>query len=101
MPVSLRDKVVLVLGASSGIGRAVAQLFAAEGARVMAAARRENRLAELQSEMAKAGHAIEVHACDVSKPSEVDVLVLCFCVLFGFFVFLFFVFGFFFCGCFW
>lgn len=40
----------------------------------MAAARRENRLAELQSEMAKAGHAIEVHACDASKASEVDAL---------------------------
>jgi NADP-dependent 3-hydroxy acid dehydrogenase YdfG len=74
MPVSLRDKVVLVLGASSGIGRAVAQLFAAEGARVMAAARRENRLAELQSEMAKAGHTIEVHACDASNAAEVDAL---------------------------
>ena len=74
MPVSLRDKVVLVVGASSGIGRAVAQLFAADGARVMAAARRENRLAELQSEMAKAGHPIEVHPCDASKASEVDAL---------------------------
>jgi NADP-dependent 3-hydroxy acid dehydrogenase YdfG len=74
MPVSLRDKVVLVLGASSGIGRAAAQLFAAEGARVMAAARRENRLAELQSEMSKAGHPIEVHACDASNAAEVDAL---------------------------
>src|SRR3569833_1003030 len=74
MPVSLRDKVVLVVGASSGIGRAVALLFAAEGAREMAAARRENRHAELQSEMAKAGHPIEVHPCDASKASEVDAL---------------------------
>jgi NADP-dependent 3-hydroxy acid dehydrogenase YdfG len=74
MPVSLRDKVVLVLGASSGIGRATAQLFAAEGARVMASARRENRLAELKSEMTKAGHAIEVHACDASNADEVGNL---------------------------
>ncbi len=50
MPVSLRDKVVLIVGASSGIGRAAAVLFAQEGARVMAAARRENRLIELRDE---------------------------------------------------
>jgi NADP-dependent 3-hydroxy acid dehydrogenase YdfG len=74
MPVLLRDKVVLVVGASSGIGRSVASLFAAEGARVMAAARRENRLAELKSEMANAGHTIEVHACDASKASDMDEL---------------------------
>src|SRR6185312_10401092 len=74
MPVSLRDKVVLVLGASSGVGRAVARLFAAEGARVMAAARREHRLAELKSEMANTGHAIEIQACDASNAAQVDAL---------------------------
>jgi NADP-dependent 3-hydroxy acid dehydrogenase YdfG len=62
MPVSLRDKAVLVVGASSGIGRATAILFAQEGARVMAAARRENRLAELRDELKASGHAIEMRA---------------------------------------
>ncbi len=74
MPVSLRDKVVLVVGASSGIGRAVAGLFAAEGARVMAAARREHRLVELRDEIAREGHAIEIRACDVTKAFEVESL---------------------------
>ena len=35
MPVSLKDQVVLILGASSGIGRETAVLFAREGARVL------------------------------------------------------------------
>ena len=41
MAESLKDKVVVVIGASSGIGRVTAELFAKEGARVMASARRE------------------------------------------------------------
>src|SRR5665213_527790 len=74
MPVSLRDKVVLVVGASSGIGRAVAKLFAGEGARVMASARRENRLIELRDELGSAGYAIEIHACDASKAADMEQL---------------------------
>lgn len=74
MSVSLRDKVVLVVGASSGIGRATARLFAHEGARVMAAARRENRLTELRDEMRNAGHAIEIHVCDAARAEEVEQL---------------------------
>ena len=74
MPVSLRDKVVLVVGASSGIGRATAQMFAAEGAQVMAAARRANRLAELREELEAAGHPIEIHACDASSAAEMEKL---------------------------
>lgn len=50
MPVSLKDQVVLVVGASSGIGRAIAVQFAREGARVMASARREDRLIQLRQE---------------------------------------------------
>jgi NADP-dependent 3-hydroxy acid dehydrogenase YdfG len=50
MPVSLEKQVVLVVGASSGIGREIALQFAREGARVMAAARREDRLASLKKD---------------------------------------------------
>lgn len=74
MPVSLRDKVVLVVGASSGIGRAAAHLFANEGARVMAAARRENRLIQLRDELRGAGCSIEIHACDAAKAADMDRL---------------------------
>jgi len=41
----LQDKIVIVTGASSGIGRAVAKLFAAEGAKIVANARGEAQLA--------------------------------------------------------
>lgn len=76
MPVSVRDQVVLVVGASSGIGRAVAVQFAQEGARVMAAARRENRLRELQDEVQSLGHCMEIHVCDATRPEQMNQLAL-------------------------
>jgi NADP-dependent 3-hydroxy acid dehydrogenase YdfG len=60
MPVSLKDQVVLVVGASSGIGRDCARLFAREGARVMAAARRQDRLESLRDEMTREGHSVAI-----------------------------------------
>lgn len=47
----IRDKVVLVTGASSGIGRAVAELFTQHGAKVALAARSRDRLAELEAQL--------------------------------------------------
>jgi NADP-dependent 3-hydroxy acid dehydrogenase YdfG len=74
MPVSLKDQVVIVVGASSGIGRDTAILFAREGSRVVAAARRRDRLMTLQEELAKEGHAIEIAAADASDAGEMDAL---------------------------
>jgi serine 3-dehydrogenase len=74
MPISLRDKVVLVVGASSGIGRATAAQFAKEGARVMAAARREDRLRSLRDELQSTGCCAEIHVCDAAKASDMDEL---------------------------
>jgi len=72
MPVSLKDRVALVVGASSGIGRACATMLAAEGAKVMASARREERLSQLKDELA--GHTVEICAADASKPADMDRL---------------------------
>src|SRR4051794_4761945 len=74
MPVNLKDQVVLVLGASSGIGRETAVLFAREGAKVMAAARREERLRQLQSQLSAEGHTIEIFAADASSPEQMNKL---------------------------
>jgi serine 3-dehydrogenase len=74
MPVSLKGQVVLVVGASSGIGRETAALFAREGARVVASARRGDRLRRLQDELAKEGHPIEISPADTSRAAEMEQL---------------------------
>lgn len=72
---SLRDRVVVVIGASSGIGRQTAVLLAREGAKVMASARREARLRDLAMEMASAGCAIATHAADSTRVADMDGLM--------------------------
>jgi NADP-dependent 3-hydroxy acid dehydrogenase YdfG len=65
MPVTLKNKTALVIGASSGIGRATAVLLAHEGVRVMASARREDRLRGLQSEV-----GVAICVADASNPAD-------------------------------
>ena len=74
MPVSISGRVVLILGASSGIGRAAAVLFAREGALVVAAARRDNRLQSLKEELARERCDITVRCADVSNPNHMQQL---------------------------
>src|SRR3954462_3454899 len=61
----LRDRVVLITGASSGLGRAFALTLAREGAKVFAVARREDRLRELVREIGEAGGEAAYHVADV------------------------------------
>jgi serine 3-dehydrogenase (NADP+) len=74
MPTNLKDQVVLIIGASSGIGRATAVLFAQQGAKVIAAARRQDRLEALQSELAAQGLPIEIQSADASLVADMDNL---------------------------
>lgn len=75
MAASLRNKVVLITGASSGFGKDAAHLFAAEGAKVILVARRLDRLQMLANEIHKTGgEAIAVPA-DISQPAEIDLMV--------------------------
>lgn len=64
MPVSLKNQAALVIGASSGIGRATAVQLAQEGVAVMAAARRNNRLRELEKQLNEQGLKIAVSEAD-------------------------------------
>src|ERR1035438_4558403 len=60
-PMSLKGKIVFITGASSGIGAATALAFAAEGARLLLAARRVEKLAEVAAQALERG-ATAVHS---------------------------------------
>ncbi len=68
----LRDRVVFVTGASSGIGRACARAFAREGARLIVAARRLERLHALEPELSQLGApAVYIDTFDVRDAQAV------------------------------
>lgn len=71
---NLKNQTVLVVGGSSGIGREVARLFAREDARVVAAARRRERLESLQRELASEGKQIDFFEGDASKLEDMERL---------------------------
>ncbi|MEV3903518.1 SDR family oxidoreductase [Mycobacterium sp. NPDC050551] len=69
------SKIILVTGASSGIGEAVAARLAAEGHHVIAGARREDRLADLARRIEQDGGSIEVRRLDVTDRADVAAFV--------------------------
>jgi NAD(P)-dependent dehydrogenase (short-subunit alcohol dehydrogenase family) len=71
----LSGQVALVTGASSGIGRHLARLLSAAGAKVALAARRTDRLEELAREIAGAGGTALPLACDVTRADSVAAAV--------------------------
>jgi NADP-dependent 3-hydroxy acid dehydrogenase YdfG len=71
----LNDKVAIVTGASSGIGWSTAKLLAAEGAKVVLAARRIERLEQLKNEIVKAGGKAIAIKTDVVQRTEVEAMV--------------------------
>ncbi len=79
----LENKVALVTGAGTGIGRAVAMAFAREGARVVVAGRTEATLAETVSLITENGGQACLVVTDVSKPSDCEVLVARTCEEYG------------------
>ena len=71
----VRDKVVVVTGASSGIGKATALKLAGAGARVMLVARGEEKLVDTKKEIEAAGGKAWLYSCDVSDMASCDALV--------------------------
>lgn len=69
---SLQDQVVVVIGASSGIGRASALALAERGAKVVVAARSEPGLISLVTEITAVGGDAAYHVCDVSDYAQVQ-----------------------------
>ena len=71
----LDGKVAVVTGASSGIGEAAAEALAAEGAAVVVAARREDRLTDLVERIRGAGGRVLAAVCDVTDESQSHGLI--------------------------
>ncbi|GAB4466448.1 MAG: SDR family oxidoreductase [Anaerolineales bacterium] len=71
----LKDKVVLITGASSGFGEDAARLFAKEGCKVVLAARRLDRLQALAAEIQSAGGEALAVPVDLNVPAEIKVMV--------------------------
>lgn len=74
MDAGFADKVVLVTGATSGIGRACALRFAAGGARIAAVGRNEDELSKLEKEVGAANNTLLLRA-DLSRTGEAERVV--------------------------
>ncbi len=72
----LKDKWVLITGASSGFGAAAAKAFGAAGAKLLLGARRIERLEQVAAEARKAGAAdVQIHGLDVSRTISVEAFL--------------------------
>jgi NADP-dependent 3-hydroxy acid dehydrogenase YdfG len=70
----IQNKVVIITGASSGLGEATAKRLAKNGAKLMLAARREDRLQELVAKIEQDGGTAKYQITDVSDRSQVEAL---------------------------
>lgn len=69
-----KDKVVVITGGATGIGKALADRFGAEGAKLVLCGRRESRLQEAVDDLASRGIDARYRVCDVSRLEEVKAL---------------------------
>ncbi|URJ45428.1 SDR family oxidoreductase [Paenibacillus polymyxa] len=71
---NIQEKVVIITGASSGIGEAAAKKLASKGAKLVLAARREDRLKKLQDEIEQSGGEAVYTVTDVSSHQQMEGL---------------------------
>lgn len=71
----IQDKVIVITGASSGLGEATARLLAAQGARVVLGARRSERIEALAAELRTSGAQALAVTTDVTDAAQVQALV--------------------------
>jgi NADP-dependent 3-hydroxy acid dehydrogenase YdfG len=72
---NIEGKVVVITGASSGLGEATARHLAAQGASVVLGARRVDKLTAIANEIRAAGGKVAMAATDVTKAAEVKALI--------------------------
>src|ERR1700676_445638 len=72
---NITNKVVVITGASSGIGESTAKLLAEQGAKVVLGARRLNRINTVVQQISATGAKAIGFACDVTKRAEVEALI--------------------------
>ena len=72
---AIADKIVVITGASSGIGESTAKLLARHGAKVVLGARRKNRIDAVVKEISAADGKAIGFAVDVTKRAEVEALI--------------------------
>jgi len=75
MDLGLRRKGVVVTGGTRGIGRAIAEAFADEGANVAICARSEGALNEAVEHLRGKGVSVHAAACDVGEPTALDAFL--------------------------
>ncbi len=71
----VRDKVVLITGASSGIGKATALMMGQAGARTIIVARGEEQLLETKAEIEAEGGQVFAYTCDLAELSDAERLI--------------------------
>ncbi len=72
---NFKDKVVVITGASSGIGKATSYEFAHHGAKIVLVARRMERLVEIEHDLKSSGHTALSIAADVSQEEDCKQMV--------------------------
>ena len=71
----IKGKVVIITGASSGIGEATAKLLASKGAKIVLGARREDKLKQIADDVERTGGQVAYRELDVTKPSDNEDIV--------------------------